>query len=137
MFCDVCKKLGFSEDGHADESPLWSTKTHHETCASFRDSVSRGCYICTTLWRDLLPDDQRFVFDSAETEMDEQTVVAGSLNRKTQDRAMTDARLTVSFLSRVTTGCILAITFKSMRLPSDEEQYRSALFTIGSLDSEY
>ena len=80
MFCDVCRRIGLSEDGQAEVISVEEMKTHHETCASFLASVALECFICTRLWNSLRPDEQRFISDPEHAQCSLWTFRNGGLN---------------------------------------------------------
>jgi len=67
MFCDICKKIGLSQDAQAAPMSPRRKQTHHQTYASLQRSVSLQCFICTHLWEALTLDEQTFVTQACQS----------------------------------------------------------------------
>lgn len=67
MFCDVCRRIGLSQDAQAELISAERTIiTHHHRYASLCKSVSLRCFVCVRLWNALTSDEQIFVAKSSD-----------------------------------------------------------------------
>lgn len=129
MLCDVCRKIGLSEDGHAELVAEEQEKTHHESYTTLVESVNLGCLICVRLWNALTLDEERFVFNSLKrnplSDLDEQ-----STNNIIDGGAVTKARvgwpglITPPQIPIVPIEYLLQFAFETVTgFPADTGQY--------------
>lgn len=56
MLCDACQRCFFTSD--LTLHPLKKWEAHHNNREDFERAVTRRCYICKTLWRELREDQE-------------------------------------------------------------------------------
>ncbi len=67
MLCSLCQGVLTLDNTSADTMPSGKALPHHRTCATLKQSVEAGCYVCNRLWANLALDEQQIVSASCDS----------------------------------------------------------------------
>ena len=69
MICLICQRLLLTAGSTPAITGQYGQRTpHHRSCATFRHSVERGCYVCNRLWATLVLDERHYISASYGSE---------------------------------------------------------------------